>query len=1051
MPAVRDYTFSYESSTSDAGITIPVCAAQSGDLLIALAMGDTGSLSTFTTTLPTGWKILEDWLNTTPMQAYFKIASGSDTDLALAATTHIVGNETYNGSMVSFRDVDSSWPVGDRSVSTYASSNQDNSQAVGDGTTIGVSQSFTTAATTSNTNARGCFSRVRLWLKKTGSPTGNATVKIYAHSGTLGTSSVPTGAALATSNAFDVSTLTTSYQWIDFYFPESDWYNFAAATNYVLSLEYSGGDASNYVQAGYDASAPGHAGNKATATSGPTWTAQSGHDLVFEVHRFTLNLSNQAASNRVTMPTITTVRDNSLVLYLHGDSASAATPSFVEGPVTQIHGSDGAAEGHGMGWAFQKAAGTTPGTVIRSGLGSGASFKGVAAINPPASGATVVPGFVVTDNCALVEFHAGTTGFNGNTGMAATADTNYGATLGGVTANDATVAATTDSGINSFHSTAALTSSSTAGTISGAEAVLAAANRINLDTKNLLAHVRPSAVAQLQRLAGVSSGRGVWMGVRSNTASGGATTGYKIWQVLGVDYPGLLNEWVPIVINNGAGNTKATSGTLDAAVVTSIGYWVGSLATLTAQMLFGPCWLMDSTVIAGGTSTEPLGTEDIVRAVGRGKERRSAILQGKNQLLLLQDVQIGDGGTNGVYLNLDSTAIEFPSQYNATTKLVNYNSVDNKIGLKYYAGASDTIIHTNAIVSSPSRYFWGLHASSSASATYSFDGLQVIGAGTITLNKAITITGLTINSYSTIDVSDADLVSCAISGAPTENDSITTNASTSFTSCTINTTGVSSGNRLVSVANPTIFASCAFTGSASTGHAIRITTAGTYDLSGCTFTGYGADGTNSAAIYNDSGGAVTLNIVDDGNAPTIRNGAGASTNVVLNPVALSVHVQDINTGSPISGARVWVPVTSSAGGKPYNASVTISNAGTTATVTHTSHGLATNDYVWIQGASLAANNGTFQITVTNANTYTYTMGSSPGSSPTGSITSTFVVISGTTNGSGDISGTYSWAADQPVSGRVRYGAAPYYKTAPITGTISSASGLSVTANLIPDA
>ena len=43
------------------------------------------------------------------------------------------------------------------------------------------------------------------YLKKKGSPTGNAVVKIYAHSGTYGTSSVPTGSALATSDNFDVS------------------------------------------------------------------------------------------------------------------------------------------------------------------------------------------------------------------------------------------------------------------------------------------------------------------------------------------------------------------------------------------------------------------------------------------------------------------------------------------------------------------------------------------------------------------------------------------------------------------------------------------------------------------------------------------------------------------------------------------------------------------------------------------------------------------------------------------------------------------------------
>lgn len=62
------------------------------------------------------------------------------------------------------------------------------------------------------------------------------------------------------------------------------------------------------------------------------------------------------------------------------------------------------------------------------------------------------------------------------------------------------------------------------------------------------------------------------------------------------------------------------------------------------------------------------------------------------------------------------------------------------------------------------------------------------------------------------------------------------------------------------------------------GHAFEITTPGTYSLNGLTYSGFGADGTNSAAIYNNSGGAVTLNIVGGG-TPTVRNGAGASTTV----------------------------------------------------------------------------------------------------------------------------------------------------------------------------
>jgi hypothetical protein len=69
-----------------------------------------------------------------------------------------------------------------------------------------------------------------------------------------------------------------------------------------------------------------------------------------------------------------------------------------------------------------------------------------------------------------------------------------------------------------------------------------------------------------------------------------------------------------------------------------------------------------------------------------------------------------------------------------------------------------------------------------------------------------------------------------------------------------------------------------------TGHAIEITTPGTYTFAGNSFSGYaGTDGsTGNEAIYNNSGGAVTLNITSGGDTPTIRNGAGASTTVNSN-------------------------------------------------------------------------------------------------------------------------------------------------------------------------
>lgn len=67
------------------------------------------------------------------------------------------------------------------------------------------------------------------------------------------------------------------------------------------------------------------------------------------------------------------------------------------------------------------------------------------------------------------------------------------------------------------------------------------------------------------------------------------------------------------------------------------------------------------------------------------------------------------------------------------------------------------------------------------------------------------------------------------------------------------------------------------------------------------------------------------------------------------------------------------------------ATVTITRSGTTATVTHASHGKATGDYVVIAGANQREYNGTKQITVVNASTYTYQVSGSPATPATGTI------------------------------------------------------------------
>ncbi len=110
--------------------------------------------------------------------------------------------------------------------------------------------------------------------------------------------------------------------------------------------------------------------------------------------------------------------------------------------------------------------------------------------------------------------------------------------------------------------------------------------------------------------------------------------------------------------------------------------------------------------------------------------------------------------------------------------------------------------------------------------------------------------------------------------------------------------------------NTTNTADLAFT-SGGTGHAILINQTGTYTFSNFTFAGYAAtDGsTGNEVVYNNSGGAVTINVVGGGDTPSVRNGTGASTTVNANvSVTLTglenpseVRVFEAGTSTEIAG------------------------------------------------------------------------------------------------------------------------------------------------------
>jgi hypothetical protein len=242
----------------------------------------------------------------------------------------------------------------------------------------------------------------------------------------------------------------------------------------------------------------------------------------------------------------------------------------------------------------------------------------------------------------------------------------------------------------------------------------------------------------------------------------------------------------------------------------------------------------------------------------------------------------------------------------------------------------------------------------------------------------------------------------------------------------------------------------------TTHHAIEFgdTVPSSLTLRNCTFSGYSANDNqyDSTFYFADTTGTITLNLVGCSGNVKVKT-AGCTVNVVEDPVTVKVIVKN-SAGTVIENARVMVRAKDGTGPFPYQETVTISNSGTTATVTHTGHGMATNDIVDIKGASHWQNNGIHQITLDGGdptNKYTYTLTSDPGSSPTGTITSTFVALYGLSNALGIVSTSRVYSSNQPVTGWARKSTStPLYKTGLVDDEVNSSGGLNATAILIAD-
>ena len=228
-------------------------------------------------------------------------------------------------------------------------------------------------------------------------------------------------------------------------------------------------------------------------------------------------------------------------------------------------------------------------------------------------------------------------------------------------------------------------------------------------------------------------------------------------------------------------------------------------------------------------------------------------------------------------------------------------------------------------------------------------------------------------------------------------------------------------------------------------------------LTGIDFVSYintiGSNG--SPLLFPDTGSDVTWSVILTSCTGITADGykkarAGDTVTITADPTTMTAKAVNA-AGDPVTGARTILYI-SAAGALPYLDPVTIINTTTTAAVTHTTHGLASNDKVIIRGADRIDNNGTKLITVTSVDTYEFTTTNSFSGADIGSaITTTFCVLEGVGDGNGDVAASRVYPAGQLCTGSIRKGSsAPYYKPAPLSGSISTTGDVNFQGVLIED-
>lgn len=337
--------------------------------------------------------------------------------------------------------------------------------------------------------------------------------------------------------------------------------------------------------------------------------------------------------------------------------------------------------------------------------------------------------------------------------------------------------------------------------------------------------------------------------------SDGTNTSY--WDVGGTDtYPG---GWAVLPANTNATPDWNSGTAANLAAITRMGFGFkgvskSKLADNSFLDYFRYATAATAALKVTGTNTTTdegwaeILTDDITLIAGIIKAQPGGYL-------LKGTVQIGDDtGTLSTTFTDDGNIVVFGD----------YPVGDDHFGISCKGNTTGTTSVTlaNQVIKSDGGRF-NFDQSDTNLNTFSLTGSTLVHANGPTFKAGQTVTGNVFDDCLQIVPSTCTFTNAVIKGY----------------------VGTGGGALLFSSANT---ANCSFESSGS-GHAIYITATGTYTFTGHVFTGYSttspgsnlvsSSGSTDAMIYNNSGGLVTLNLAGSGTNPTVRNGAGATTQI----------------------------------------------------------------------------------------------------------------------------------------------------------------------------